>query len=168
MNVIKRIGKWNIPVVFLLFCSFPLKAAEYKPDLYKYEIKAGGLGTQDNMLYKITCWVKNPSSATEAASINAIHGVIFSGCPACEGMPEQTPLFKFPALSKEQSSYFDSFFNDRKYNQYIVSIARSGMKVIKMKKQYRVEIVVSVNKRKLRQDLEKAGIIKKLGAVFNQ
>ncbi len=167
MNIIKQVCKWNLPVVFFLFCYFPLKAAEYKPDLYKYEIKAAGLGTQDNMLYKITCWVKNPSSAAEIASQNVVHGVIFSGCTASEGMPEQTPLVKFPALSKEQSSYFDSFFNDRKYNQYIISIARSNMKVIKMKKQYRVEIVVSVNKRKLRQDLEKAGIIKKLGAVFN-
>ena len=120
------------------------------------------------MLYKITCWVKNPSSAVETASVNAIHGVIFSGCSASEGMPAQTPLVKTPTLSKEQTAYFDAFFRDRKYSQYIVSIARSSMKVIKMKKQYRIEVVVSVNKRKLRQELEKAGIIQKLGAVFEK
>lgn len=168
MNFIKKVCKWNLPVVFFLLFCFSSKAAEYKPDLYKYKIVTAGLGTQDNMLYKITCWVKNPAAAAVAASVNAIHGVIFSGCSASAGMPEQMPLLKASVLSKEQTSYFDAFFHGKKYNQYIVSLAQSSMKIIKMKKQYQIEIVVSVNKRKLRQELEEAGIIKKLGAVFEK
>ena len=168
MGIIKQVCRRNIPVVFYLLLCLSPKAAEYNPDLYKYKIATAGLGTQDNMLYKVTCWVKNPSYAIATASVNAIHGVIFSGCDASAEMPEQSPLIKTPTLSKEQSSYFDAFFRDKKYNQYIVSVAQSSMKVIKMKKQYQIEIVVSVNKRKLRQELEKAGIIKRLGAAFEK
>lgn len=168
MNICLRVCKWNIPIVFFLFCHLSLNAIGYKSDYYKYTIEAAGLGTQDNMLYKVICWVKNPSSAVETASINVVHGILFTGCSASAGIPEQVPLVQSPTLSKEQHTYFDAFFHDRKYNQYIASVARNNLKITKMKKQYQVEVVVAVNKRKLRQDLEKAGIIKKLGALFEK
>lgn len=141
-------------------------AAEYQENKYKFEIEAAGVGANETFLYRIVCDTKSPQTAADDASECAVYGVIFRGCAASAENPAQTPLLKSESLSKEQIAYFDDFFAKKQFKQYIAAVAKNNIKIIKTKKGYKAEVIVSVNKRKLRRDLESAGIVDKLGKVF--
>ena len=159
--------KLFIAAVLLLAASVAKsRAADYKPDKYRCEIETAGVGANETFLYRVTCDIKKPQMAEQTASECAVYGVVFKGCAAAGRNPAQTPLVKAESLSEEQIAYFDNFFGSEQYLKYVVDVARNNIKIIKTKKGYRAEAVVSVSKRRLRRDLEADGIIEKLGQMF--
>lgn len=156
-----------IPLLFFAVCP-PAYATGYKPDSYVYCLESAGVGTNESVLVRVKCDVKNPAEAAEIASECAVHGIIFAGCSATELCLAQTPLFHGKELTVPQTEYFDKFFNNDSHKQYVVSVAGSNMKIIRNKKSYTIEVVVAVDKRKLRRDLERDGMVEKLGAAFEK
>ncbi len=146
--------------------SVNLCAAEYKSDDFQYTIASAGTGANGTFLYTIECDVKKVDMAEVALGRNAIHGVIFKGCEPANRQPKQTPLVKSPTLDEVQVLFFDAFFEQHTYQQFVTSIARNSMVIIKAKKGYHIKAVVSVDKRKLRQHLEAHQIIESLTAPF--
>ena len=69
-------------------------------------------------------------------------------------------------ISGALPNFFDAFFEQHTYQQFVTSIARNSMVIIKAKKGYHIKAVVSVDKRKLRQHLEAHQIIESLTAPF--
>ena len=161
---------FSISILIYILCIFTcsVRAADYLPEQYRYEIMPAGTGANETFLYRVICVIKNPAQAADAASACAVHGVIFRGCGKNGNFPEQTPLCQYDTLTDTQKAYYDRLFNDDNYRQYVVSVARGSIKITKVKKEYQAEVIVSVNKRKLRRDLENSGMIEKLGAIFQK
>jgi hypothetical protein len=121
-------------------------------------------------LIKVWSYSRNQSVAAEQAKKNAVHGVIFSGFAGMNGVPRQPPLATSPNLENEKKEFFDPFFaNGGRYMKY-VSITNDGSigakDRLRVGKEYKIGVIVSVAKDELRKDLEDAGIIRPLGAGF--
>lgn len=155
-------------IFMLLYISLTLlfaasaTAAEYKSDKFQYSIASAGVGANGTFLYTIECNIKKMSELDEQLACSAIHGVIFKGCESLNRQPKQTPLVKDESLDEIETTFFDSFFEQGAHRQYIISVARNSMVIIKAKKGYHIKAVVCVDKRRLRQHLEEKNIIERL------
>ena len=85
-------------------------------------------------------------------------------------MPGQRPLTSNPNLEVEQAEFFKNFFADGGKYMKFVNITNDGAVAaedrIKMDKQYKIGVVVSVNVAGLRKDLEDAGMVRGLNSGF--
>jgi hypothetical protein len=136
---------------------------------WRYEIEAVNIGVQGTYLVKAWTYAKKPNKAIAQAKKNAIHGVIFRGFGGKNRVPGQKPLAELNSEIQNEN-FFKTFFNEGgKYLKYATvsndgSIAAGDL--MKVGKEYKVGVIVSVNVSELRKDLEDAGIIKGLSAGF--
>jgi hypothetical protein len=132
-----------------------------------YEVECLGTGTQGSQLLKVWGYGKKPEDAVIQAKRNAVHAVIFKGITAGQGCMKR-PLITDPGAEEAHSDYFDLFFAPAGKYLNFVSLSGEGVQDrIKVdKKTYKVAINVSVMHTALRQELESAGIVKKLDAGF--
>ena len=64
------------------------------------------------------------------------------------------------------ADFFNAFFaNGGEYNKY-VTVTMGSQEVVKVGKEYKIGLIVSVSKDQLRKALEAAGVVKALGAGF--
>ncbi|MEG1572492.1 MAG: hypothetical protein RR190_05150 [Bacteroidales bacterium] len=143
------------------------KKANQDTDAWRYDIECAGVGVDGTYMIKVWSYSKKAQIATEQAKKNAVHGVIFKGFSGkTQACPAQKPIARNPTLQQEQSDYFNKFFsNGGDYMKYVLSTA-SEVEKVKVGKEYKVGVVVSVAKDQLRKDLETAGIIKGLSTGF--
>ena len=169
------VKKSNLVICLLLGLSLVVhaqakKKANEDTENWKYELEPVQTGVQGTYLVKVWSYSKKPTVAINQAKKNAVHGIIFQGFVGKEGIPGQKPLTNNPNLENEKSSFFDPFFGDEgKYMKYITSTgdgAIASEDIIKIGKQYKVGVIVSVNVAALRKDLEDAGIIRGLSSGF--
>ena len=135
-----------------------------------YEIEPVAVGSQGSYLIKVWSYSKKPVIAIEQAKKNAVHGIIFKGFTGIQGVPGQRPLTNNPNLEVEQAEFFKNFFADGGKYMKFVNITNDGAVAaedrIKMDKQYKIGVVVSVNVAGLRKDLEDAGMVRGLNSGF--
>jgi len=146
------------------------KKADKDTQQWRYELEAVQTGVQGTYLIKVWTYSKKANVAIEQAKKNAVHGVIFRGFSGSGRVPGQKALAQSPNLEEEKSDFFKLFFDDGgKYMKYI-SLTNDGAVAaedrLKVGKEYKVGVIVSVNVDALRKDLEEAGIIKGLGRGF--
>ena len=147
------------------------KKADKDTEIWRYEIEVVQQGTQGNYLIKVWSYSKKPDVAIEQAKKNAVHGIVFQGYAGKTGVSGQKALASNPNLEQEKEDFFKPFFADGGKYMKFVSMSTDGAVAaedrMKIGKEYKVGVVVSVNVSALRKDLEAAGIIKSLGAGFN-
>ena len=132
-----------------------------------YEVECLGTGTDGTQILKIWGYGKKPDKAILQAKRNAVHAVIFKGIYAGKPGCTKQPLVKDPNAINEHSDYFDAFFEEGGKYLSFVAVSGDGVKEsVKVGKQYKVAIAVSVMKDPLRKELENAGIIKSLNHGF--
>ena len=170
MKKIIKLGVFSLIIVFLASCSSSQKTAEKYTQQWRYEIEPVSIGTKGSYLVKVWSYSKKAVVATEQAKKNAIHGVVFRGFTGMNGVSAKAPLANSPNLEVEKKEFFDGFFaNGGKYMKY-VSITNDGSIAakdrLKVGKEYKIGVIVSVAVDELRKDLEDAGMIRKLGAGF--
>ncbi|MDR1455748.1 MAG: hypothetical protein LBJ01_08865 [Tannerella sp.] len=161
-------------IVLLMLVSFSCRTAQKAADSYTrqwhYEINPVSVGTQGSYLIKVWSYSQKPDVAVEQAKKNAVHGIIFRGFTGMNGVMGKPPLTNSPNLEEEKRDFFDPFFADGgKYLKFVTltndgSIAAKDR--LKVGKDYKIGVIVSVNVDLLRRDLEEAGIIRRLGAGF--
>ncbi|SHM74791.1 hypothetical protein [Flavobacterium xanthum] len=165
-------------IVFLMIFGFTLsstaqvkKKADKATEEWRYEIDAVQTGTQGNYLIKVWSYSKKPEVAIDQAKKNAVHGIIFKGFTGTQSVPGQKPLTNNVNLEVEKEDFFKPFFADGGKYMKFVSMSTDGAVAaedrMKVGKEYKIGVIVSVNVANLRKDLEEAGIIKSLGAGFN-
>ncbi|MEI7596369.1 MAG: hypothetical protein WCK02_11525 [Bacteroidota bacterium] len=146
------------------------KKAEKDTEAWRYEIEAVKTGIQGSYLIKVWSYSKKPEVAIEQAKKNAVHGIIFKGFVGSQSVPGQKALTNNVNLEEEKSEFFKEFFKDGGKYMKFVSLSTDGAIAaedrMKIGKEYKVGVVVSVNVAALRKDLEDAGIIKSLSAGF--
>lgn len=136
-----------------------------------YEVACMGVGTDGSKLLKIWGYGKKPDQAKLQAKLNAVHAVIFKGVTAatggCQGIK---PIASSFSVEEENQEYFNNFFSPGgSYLNYIAVSGEGGdeMDVVKVdNKTYKVGIIVSVMYDAVRNELEKAGIVKGLNSGF--
>jgi len=137
---------------------------------FRYEIEAMKTGVQGTYLIKVWSYSKQPIMPMDLAKKNAVHGIIFKGFPAKDGVPGQLALAADPAVETEKAEFFDNFFKDGgEYLKYVTLVGDGQIAPedrMKMGKEFKIGVVVSVDVAALRRALEDAGIIKKLDNGF--
>lgn len=133
---------------------------------YNIEVQFVRTGLDGTILFKVFSYGKNFNKVLENAKADAVKAVLFKGIP---GSDLQKPMVTDYQLSNTQNEFFDDFFDSKKYLQY-VSISSDGSidgeDRIKVGRQYKIGMVVSVQKASLRKMLEDAGIIRALDSGF--
>ena len=146
------------------------KKADKDTRTWRYEIEVVQTGTQGSYLVKVWSYSKNPNVAIEQAKKNAVHGIIFQGFAGKSTVAGQKPLTNNVNLEIEREDYFTAFFADGGKYMKFVSLSNDGAvaaeDIMKIGKEYKVGVIVSVNVQALRKDLEEAGIIKSLNSGF--
>jgi hypothetical protein len=137
---------------------------------WRYEIEAMGTGVQGTYLIKVWTYSQRPNVAIEQAKKNAVHGIIFRGFSGKPGIPGQRALTNNVNLEQEKAEFFDPFFADGGKYMKFVSITNDGSvgagDRLRVGKEYKIGVIVSVNVAALRDDLENAGMLKGLSSGF--
>jgi hypothetical protein len=137
---------------------------------WRYEVEAVQTGAEGTYLVKVWSYSKKPNIAIEQAKKNAVHGVIFKGVAANERIPGQRALTNNANLEMEKQDFFQDFFADGGKYMKFVNITGDGSvrpeDRMKIGKEYKIGVVVSVNVQLLRSDLESAGILRGLNSGF--
>ena len=137
---------------------------------WRYEIEGVGIGIQGTYLVKVWSYSKKPDVALDQAKKNAVHGIVFKGFSGRPGMPGQRALANNPFVEQERADFFKKFFADR--GPYMKFVYESGDGSVaaedrmKVAKEYKIGVIVSVNVAALRQYLEDEGVIKGLASGF--
>lgn len=147
-----------------------IKKANEDTAAWRYELEAQEVGTQGTCLVKVWSYSKKPNVASSQARKNAVHGVIFKGIPAKDRIPGRKPLVANSAAEAQHAAFFNSFFAEGGDFMRYVTLTNNGAieagDVMKIGKEYKVGVNVTVNYSALRKALEEAGIVKKLDAGF--
>ncbi|MDX2190805.1 MAG: hypothetical protein SFY32_13165 [Bacteroidota bacterium] len=164
----KNISKSIIVALFIAFAA----QAQVKNNLeyYRYELECVGTGVDGTYLIKVWNYSKRSKVAIKEAKRNAVHGVIFKGFGAGENCQSQKPLASSPGIEEQSKDYFTDFFSDNGKYQKFINVSGDGSiaseDILKVGKEYKIGIVVSVMKDALRAELEQAGVIKGLSSGF--
>ena len=170
----KSIQYLSLLLIVLTSFSVSISAQNKKADKdtrnWVYEIEPVGVGTQGSYLIKVWSYSKKPMVALEQAKKNAVHGIIFKGFTGIQGVPGQRPLTNNPNLEVEQAEFFKNFFAEGGKYMKFVNITNDGSVAaedrLKIGKEYKIGVVVSVNVAGLRKDLEDAGMVRGLSSGF--
>lgn len=147
------------------------KKADNDTKNWRYELECVGTGSEGTYLIKVYSYSKKSKIAIAQAQKNAVHGVVFKGfAGGGRGCSSQRPLASSPAIEDEKADFFNAFFADGgKFMKY-VGVSGDGTinaeDIMKVGKEYKIGIIVSVQKDQLRKDLEAAGVIKGLSSGF--
>jgi hypothetical protein len=132
---------------------------------WSYELESAGVGVDGTYAIKVWSFSRKPQISPEIPKMNAVHGVIFKGIPAGQGAVAQPPLAP-REVETSQATFFDNFFTGD-YAGYINQVAQGSTQVVKTgKNEFKIGIVLSVAKERLRKYLEESGIIKGLSSGF--
>jgi len=148
------------------------KKAEKDTKVWRYEIQCAGVGVDGTKLVKVWSYSKSPEVAMNQAKKNAVHGMIFKGYAGNSETrcPSAPPLTNNAALEQDKAEYFEKFFADGgPYMKFVSATNDGGVAAedrVKIGKEYKIGVTVSVMYDQLRKELESAGIIKGLSSGF--
>lgn len=131
---------------------------------WKYEIQCVDVAKEGGALVKVYTYAKSRKIALEEAKKSAIHGILFKGFIGNGKCASQKPLIKTPTAETENRDFFNVFFLDGgKYMKYVTLSTDGNIDpndIVKVGKEYKLGIIVTIAKDALRKDMEAAGIIK--------
>ncbi len=137
---------------------------------YNYQIQCLGVGNDGTKLFKVWGFDRNAKNAANKAKRNAVAACIFRGIPAGGGADKTPAILTDPDADKTHSDFFNDFFAfGGKYLQYVnvtTDGAPSGRDRIRIKRGYKVAVIVSIAYDDLRKYLEDKGIAPKLNQGF--
>lgn len=171
----KIINKASVlTVVFLAFTLISnaqinkKKKANKDTENWRYEIECVGIGKPGTKVIKVWSYSKKATIAINQAKKNAVHGIIFQGyAGGGQGCTAQKPLVSDPAVEQQKEEFFDNFFEDEgKFMKFVSNSGDATPEVMKVGKEYKIGVVVTVMSDNLRKDLEAAGVIKGLASGF--
>jgi hypothetical protein len=171
MNNLKILTALVLTIFLIQSCNFTRMGRDAKMAGYvmgNYEIECVGTGMDGTQLVKVWGFGSNPDRAAYQARKNAVHAVIFKGINAGRPGCMTRPLVTQPGSEELHRKYFDTFFaNGGRYLSFISQANDGSVDRIRVdRRNYKVGVVVSVRHSALRDELEAAGIIKKLGQGF--
>lgn len=163
----KKIITISFLLCFSILCFSSSKSKANKDTKqFRYELECVANASQGSYLVKVWTYSKKNNVALEQSKKNAVHGVIFKGFTSQGGCVAQRPLVKNAGAEFEHQDYFNLFFQDGGEYMKFATYTEGTQEIIKVGKEYKVGVVVSVAKDDLRKTLEAAGVIRKLSHGF--
>jgi hypothetical protein len=167
----KRIASIVAMAVVMFGCRTAQRLADKETPQFRYEVEAVDVGSQGTYQLKVWTYSKNPDVAIEQAKKNAVHCIVFKGFIGKTGtITGRKALVTSSTVETERDDYFRPFFMTGGTYQRFVSLVNNGAIApgdrLKVGKEYKIGVVVSVDVAALRKELENAGIIKALGGGF--
>lgn len=153
---------YSLFLIFVVLCGISTAYGKDKDneDL-SYEIKCAGNGQQGYYLVEVTAYAYKKNQVNmDLIKKCAVHGVIFSGFSGEQGCKAQKAMLN-PTKEQQHADFFNAFFK----NNYLrfVSAVDPSLSTMKVGKRYAVTATVQVAKDELRNTLEEAGVLRKLG-----
>ena len=134
---------------------------------FRYDIEYCKSAADGMVMVKVWSYSKRSDLALEQSRKNAVHGVIFRGYTGTTAASSQRPLVSDPTVESTKADFFNVFFGeDGPYMRYVSTVMDGSEEVRKVGKEYKVGVVVTVNKDMLRKHLEEAGIVRGLSSGF--
>lgn len=135
-----------------------------------YDVETMGVGNDGTYLIKVTDYFRTTDETVylDGLKKDAVHCVIYSGIPAGNGSINQPPLMNKDTKIEGNEQALNEFFEQKQYLQFINTIVNSSKTIVKLKdsKDYKISVVISVNKDQLRKYLIDNNIIKSLDYIF--
>lgn len=148
--------------LFLILCVLSTSVSCFaKKDRldYDYTITGASVAREGNYLVEVTVLVDKKKEANViAAERYALLGCLYKGFIV--DRISQKPMLSGPLTDKKHEVYVNNLIL-QDYSAFASSY--SPIHIIKVGKKYRVQATILVAKDALRQNLERAGIIRKLG-----
>lgn len=155
--------------VSLMLCSCS-STKQIATDVRQYSVETMGVGNDGTYLIKMTNYFNttNENVYLDGLKRDAVHCVIYSGIPAGNGSINQPPLMTNDTRIDGNEEALSKFFENKLYLNYINSVVHSSKTITRIKgsKDYRISVVMSVNKDDLRNYLIDNKIIKPLNYIF--
>ena len=134
---------------------------------FRYDIEYCKTAADGLVMVKVWSYSKRADLALKQARKNAVHGVIFRGFAGEGSSSTHYPLVSDPTIESTKADYFEDFFSeDGPYMRYAPSVTDGSAETRNVGKEYKVGVVVTVNKTLLRKHLEDAGIVRSLSSGF--
>lgn len=146
--------------------AFAGKKADKQTMAWRYEVQDLGKVAKDgkSVIFKIWSYDKKEDKAILQASKNAVHAVIFKQIGYNPALVSTDPV------EETHKDFFKDFFADGGAYMRFVQLANNGAIApgdkIKLKKEYKIGIRVTVNRADLRKYLEQNGVIQAMNAIF--
>ncbi|MDR2628268.1 MAG: hypothetical protein LBC40_09570, partial [Dysgonamonadaceae bacterium] len=132
----------------------------------RYDIECTESGTDGNYLIKVWVYAKKAKVSSDQIKSRAVHGVLFKGYAGAPGKCTAQKALLSTSQS-DHAEFFNAFFAaNGDYLKYVTLVSATPETIKIGKKDFKIGMVVSVAKDKLRQDLEKAGIKEGLSSRF--
>jgi hypothetical protein len=154
--------------IFFTLTFFSLNAQKTNHDynIRDFNVQFIRTGIEGTILFKVISIGKNTDQAITNAKSDAIKAILFQGIPFSD---LTKPLLVNENSVEKNRLFFEAFFKNEKYLEF-VSIANdgsiSGEDRLKFNGKYKIGVIVSVNKKLLREYLENNNIINKLSDRF--
>jgi hypothetical protein len=148
------------------------KKADKDTKNWRYEIEGIAEGKEGTYLVKVWSYSKKDIIAIEQAKKNAIHGIIFQGFTGSGRVTSQPALVTDPGVETTKEVFFEDFFKDKNTEGYMkyISLSNDGSvspeDVLKVGKEYKIGVIVSVRKDLLKAHLKQQGIIRNISSGF--
>ncbi|MEG1607248.1 MAG: hypothetical protein RR931_07770 [Mucinivorans sp.] len=146
------------------------KKADAQTEVFRYDIQAEGVGVQGTYLVKVWSYSKKSTIAAEQAMKNAVHGILYKGFAGRSGVSGKAALLNSAQEKEAFEAYSDEFFGPSGQYRLFAEQATDGQisadDFLKVGKEYKVGLIISVKVDALRKDLEQRGIIKGLASGF--
>jgi hypothetical protein len=152
-----------------LFCLLIFEANAQKTNhdysILNFEVQFMRTGNEGTTLFKVISIGRNSEQAINNAKADAIKAVLFKGIPNSD---LSKPLISTQEMFNNHF-FFSDFFEKEKYLDYIHLLNDgeiAGEDRIKVNGKYKIGLIVSVQKARLRTFLENERIIKSLNSGF--
>lgn len=143
------------------------KYNEYK-SIYNAQVECLGTGTKGVFVFKTIIVQRKKRPDYEKLKKSAVFSVLFNGIP---GVPSKGCITQNSLLDTDDYEnnikYFEDFFENGKFSQFISLADQSNALVLKMKGGYQISMTVTVRRDDLARKLEQDGIRKGLSSYFN-
>ncbi len=170
-NILKNLTAFVIFILLINSCKTSRTTKEARMAGYvsgNYEIECMGTGMDGTQLVKVWGFGTNPDQAAYQSRKNAVHAVLFKGINAGKPGCMTRPIVTQPGAEELHREFFNTFFTDGGRYLQFVSLSNDGTvdRIRITNREYKVGSILSVRHAALREELEAAGIIKKLGQGF--
>lgn len=149
--------------LMVMLCLTAYAKGEDTKQIPEYQIEGAGTGNMGTALVQVTIVSKKADFHEHEFGRCAVHGVLFRGysdANASFTSSKVPPLMGSPMAEMQHADFFKSFFENA-YAGY-VQVQSDSRRVVKVGKEYKTKVIVAVSTSQLRQDLEKAGMLKSL------
>lgn len=146
-----------------MFCSQAMAKDKNTVVEYNYELTRSGMrgmksGDYNYIVFVVYSYGKKEQTTTNICLRNAVHGLLFKGLPAEEGLGRVDAIMGSTAY-EDHKEYFDGFFQ-KDFMQFVQETNKGMQDVMKVGKELKVGVKVKVNVTQLKERLKNDGVLK--------